>query len=111
MDGLAPLLPAPKRRRKHTPEFKLMVLRACEQSGNSVAGVARQYRINANLVHKWRRKQALQAIPDFVRVPSVVTPDPVPAATVLIRLPGGIEVEWPVDAIDGSVRWLKALMP
>ena len=37
MDQLAPSLPTPKTRRKYTPEFKAMILKACKEPGNSVA--------------------------------------------------------------------------
>jgi len=40
-------------RRKHSPEFKARVVRACAQPGASVAGVALAHGVNANLVRRW----------------------------------------------------------
>ena len=38
MDSLDPSLPVPKTRRKHSREFKAMVVKACNEPGNSTAG-------------------------------------------------------------------------
>ena len=45
----------PARRRRHDVELKRQVIAACEAPGVSVAQVAMNYGLNANLVHKWRR--------------------------------------------------------
>jgi len=46
---------APKRR-FYSPELKLQVVGACAQPGASIAGVALQHGINANIVHRWLRE-------------------------------------------------------
>ncbi len=43
------------KRRRHSPEFRAKVVVACAQPGASIAAVAQQYQLNANLVHKWRK--------------------------------------------------------
>ena len=43
---------APKRRFR-SPEFKPQVVGACAEPGASIAGVALQHGINANIVHRW----------------------------------------------------------
>ena len=110
MDQLAPADFNPKRRRRYSAEFKAQVVRACDEPGQSVAGVARQYDLNANLLHKWRKQ--LKASPKgFIQLPVPAMPDHKPAAsTVRIDLPGGIVVHWPSDDIALSVNWLKALI-
>lgn len=44
-------------RRRHPAELKDKVLAACEAPGASVAAVSRAHGLNANLVHKWRRRR------------------------------------------------------
>lgn len=43
-------------RRPHSAELKLRVLSECASPGASIARVAQAHGLNANLVHKWRRK-------------------------------------------------------
>ncbi len=48
---------APKRR-FYSPELKLHVVGACALPGASIAGVALQHGINANIVHRWLREHS-----------------------------------------------------
>ena len=52
---------APKRR-FYSPELKLQVVSACAQPGASIAGVAMQHGINANIVHRWLREHSRGAL-------------------------------------------------
>ena len=64
-------------RRRHSAELKNRVLAACAEPGASVARIAMAHGLNANLVHKWRRRAArghravkdVQPIAEFVSVP------------------------------------------
>ncbi|EXE41679.1 transposase, partial [Acinetobacter baumannii] len=47
----APTLKKP--RRTFTAEFKHQLIQQCQQPDTSVAKVAMQHQINANLLHKW----------------------------------------------------------
>ena len=49
--------PKPVTRRKHSAAFKRKLLRLCEQPGASVAAIALEHGVNANLVFKWRRNR------------------------------------------------------
>lgn len=105
------IIPAktPVKRRRHSPEFKARVLKACQEAGVSIASVALQHGINANLIHKWRREAKGDQKPvdkGFVPVPL-----PVPTGTaeeVVFELPG-IKVRWPLAQIDRAIPWLRAL--
>jgi transposase len=44
------------RRRRHGAELKAQVLSECAELGASVAKVALAHGLNANRVHKWRRR-------------------------------------------------------
>lgn len=50
----APTLKNP--RRTFTAEFKHQLIQQCQQPDTSVAKVAMQHQINANLLHKWIRQ-------------------------------------------------------
>ena len=63
----------PVKRRRFTPDFKYKIVAACKEPGASVARIAREHDLNANLVHKWIRQanaNTLTAIaPAFVALP------------------------------------------
>ena len=62
-------------RRRHSAELKAQVLSECAQPGASVASVAMSHGINANIVHKWRRRAGGAALPLASFVP-VALPAP-----------------------------------
>jgi transposase len=47
----------PMTRRTHSAAFKRKLLRLCEPPGASVAAIALEHGVNANLVFKWRRNR------------------------------------------------------
>jgi transposase-like protein len=117
MDDEAPTTtPVPvsvtKRRRRYPPAFKAQVLRECEQSGASIAGVALRHGLNPNLVHKWRKARSASAPSSFLQLPAprpVVEGSP---TTVRIEVPtpkGTLVVHWPLSELSQSVTWLRAL--
>lgn len=112
MDTFVPALPAPKRRRRHSPQFKAEVLKACAEPGNTIAGVAQRYGVNANLVHKWRRQLQSDSASGFVRLPDPVSADSgCGGDTVSIELPGNIIVHWPIARMAEAIAWLRAMRP
>ncbi|WP_228129196.1 transposase [Pusillimonas sp. T7-7] len=44
---------APRRRRRYEPQFKAELVAHCQQRGISVASVAQDHGINANLLRRW----------------------------------------------------------
>ncbi|WP_419183089.1 transposase [Pseudomonas aeruginosa] len=58
----------PGQRRSYPKSFKAQVVEECTQPGASVAGVALSHGLNANLVHKWIRRQQAQlpAVPQVL---------------------------------------------
>ena len=62
-----PVVRAPRRRREHSAEFKQELVARSLQPGVSVAAIAMEHGINANLLFVWRRRhlqaQAAQAAP------------------------------------------------
>jgi transposase len=87
------------KRRHHTLEFKQQLVAESSQTGASVAGVALAHGINANQLHKWRRK-LLQPNPIPLQgstlLPVTVAPTPMPTAVpAMENYPGAIDIELP----------------
>jgi transposase len=111
---------APATRRRHSAELKARILAACAEPGASVARVAMENGLNANLVFKWRRRAAArQSARNVVPVTEFVPVSmPAPAATVPvgdIRISirrGGttLDVEWPVSGAESCAQWLRELL-
>ncbi len=113
------LLPPPvkRHRRRHSRQFKQQVVTASFVPGASIAGVAREFEINANLVHNWR-KQLGQAAPentDFIRVAplSMGSDKGVTAVAETLRVEiasalGTVTLHWPMARLDHLAAWLKS---
>ncbi|MBT00860.1 MAG: IS66 family insertion sequence hypothetical protein [Oceanospirillaceae bacterium] len=111
-----------RRRRRHSPQFKASVVAACLRPNTSVAQIAREHGLNANMVQTWirnaRQEKALPVSPGFVALPVPAPAIPMPRQTqesqpILIELPstgGVITVQWPPEAADQCVRWLRTLL-
>jgi len=118
-DGVVPAI----ERRKHSREFKEMVVRAAMQPHVSIAAVALHYRLNANLLRRWvvaaRQRVGFEPAPDEA-------PSPPAAAFVPLQLQapavatdrGEIRIEvrrgaatitlyWPLSAADACAAWLQ----
>jgi len=54
-------------RRPHSAELKLRVLSECAVHGASIARIAQAHGLNANLVHKWRRKAGVVLVKEAPR--------------------------------------------
>ena len=74
----------PATRRRYSKQMKAQVMAACDAPGASVAKVAMEHGINANVVHRWRQLAREARVPasartsEFVAVslapPSVAAP-------------------------------------
>jgi len=99
-----PLVVGRKRdgRRCYDPEAKRELVEACLQPGVSVAGMALDHGINANLLRKWIgdcRGAAASvtaspsaSLPAFAPVVSVTMPEP-PGSALSVDLPKGVKLE------------------
>lgn len=132
----APTLKKP--RRTFTAEFKHQLIQQSQQPDTSVAKVAMQHQINANLLHKWIRQSrsmvpslTISSIPQTDFLPVILHPTPVKQeappppvpekkATAHIRIPlhdeqGSvrdqmIEIEWPVESTTELLLLLQGLI-
>ena len=115
-----------RRRRRHSDEFKARVVAACRKPGVSIAAVALDHRLNANLLRRWvvtaERAQeevpitppavpaasAMPANPAFVPV-TVRCPTAIAAPEIVIELRRGatvVKVSWPLAAAADCATWL-----
>lgn len=108
----------PARRRRHDAELKRQVVAACAVPGASVAQVAMNYGLNANLVHKWRRLaydgREAHNTPAFIPV-SVVSDPPAcePPQSIELELQRGsvhVRVRWPVSGATACAAWLREML-
>ena len=114
-----------RRRRMHRPEFKAMVVAACRKPGVSIAAVALDHRLNANLVRRWvvtaERDGAANA--NEVAAPARAMPAFVPVTMessamatsqdIVIELRRGatlIKLSWPLAAASECSAWLRDLL-
>lgn len=51
-----PRYAAPRTRRTYTAQFKVQLVTACLQPGASIAALAREHGMNANVLHRWLRE-------------------------------------------------------
>ncbi|MCS9871954.1 transposase, partial [Pseudomonas aeruginosa] len=113
--------PVPGQRRSYPKSFKAQIVEECTQPGASVAGVALSHGLNANLVHKWIRRQQAQlpAVPSsFIPiplVPSLPATSSAAAADMAIQIAiphraGKLSVQWPGNDPEGCARFLRELL-
>ena len=104
-------------RRFYSPEVKLQVVSACAQPGASIAGVALQHSINANIVHRWLREHSqgtlITQAQTFVPVTLSAATEPAavqPTADIRIevkRANATIVVRWPLAGGAACAQWLR----
>jgi len=113
----------PRRKRRHSEEFKDELVRACSEPGVSVAGIALANGVNANLLRKWmgargvtapslrRRvesKEPVARTPEFL--PVAITPAEPSQPEIRIEARRGnavVKIEWPVAAAAECAAWLR----
>jgi transposase len=104
-------------RRFYSPELKLQVVGACAQPGASIAGVAMQHGINANIVHRWLREHCQGTL---INRPQTFVPVTLSAATepAAAQCTGDIRIEvkrantsivvhWPLAGGAACAQWLR----
>ncbi len=121
MDSLS--LITPKRtRRRFSPEFKTNIVAQCRQPGVSVARIALDNDLNANLVRRWvSQAREVRATPGFmpISLPAIVAQPANRATTntgntIRIEIPragGAVVVEWPAEqAHQCAVLFTQAVL-
>ena len=100
--------------RAYAPEFKAKVLADCAKPGASVAKVALAHRLNANMIHTWRRQASAAGAAaqtcDFVPLRLDTAPAPPADSPIRIELQRAgttVKIAWPVAAAGDCAAWLR----
>jgi transposase len=116
-------------RRRHSAQFKALVLEQCAAPGASVAKVAMSHGVNANIVHGWRKlarerqgaalsppspttlpTKASASVPQFVPVALAQATLPPAPADIQIELRRGataMKITWPITAAAECATWMR----
>lgn len=105
--------------REHPAQLRALILAECAAPGASVAKVAREHGLNANLIHTWRRQQrqrqdsqsAAAATGEFIALPVAQPPAQASCGDIRIELRRGattVNVSWPGEAAGECAAWLGA---
>ena len=125
------VFPSRRSHRTYTPAFKAELVAACQQPGVSIASLAGQHGMNANVVHRWlkeyerngRHRLAANGTPnpDTVTVqvaefvPLQLSPpmSPLACQEIKIEVRKGAMVmtlSWPLSAASDFAQWTTAIL-
>ena len=116
-----------RRRRIHSDEFKADAVAACIHGGASMAAIALDRGVNANLLRRWVREteergDALPAnraaaparsAPTFVPLQLPTAAAPAASSAIHIEVRRGaavISVTWPTEAAAECAGWMRELL-
>lgn len=118
-----------RRRRTHSADFKAKVVAACRKPGVSIAAVALDNGLNANLLRRWvvteerapsaksidtARASALPAVEHGTFIPIELGHSPsTTAQAIMIELQRGatvVKIDWPLAAAGECAGWLRELL-
>lgn len=116
-------LPTRRRRRRYTEEFKARVVAACQVTGVSVAAVALEHRLNANLLRRWLdqadgrlrkrlsgRPAEAESTPSPAFVPVSIGAKDIGSTEIRVevrRANQSITVSWPISEAAQCAIWLR----
>jgi transposase len=116
-----------RRRRRHPSDFKARAVAACQVPGASLAGVALDWHLNANLLRRWVKEAIIKTA--LISDDGAATPEKAPTFVpvtitgpksgsaverpirVQVRKRGlRLTIEWPVSAAGACAGWLQELL-
>ncbi len=122
---------SPVVRRRHSAQLKALVVAQCAAPGASVAKVAMAHKLNANMVHGWRKlvdqggglvrppgrltlsAKAAPHAPQFMPVSmaqSTLVPAPADIQIELRRGATAVKISWPSAASADCAAWMRELL-
>jgi transposase len=116
-----------RRRRRHSALFKAEAVAACQVAGASVAGIALERQINANLLRRWIKEAVSKsALAPSTRGSSQEKPLAFLPVAITTSKPAGepqrpirvqvrkrslrVTIEWPTAASGSCAAWLRELL-
>lgn len=111
----------PRTHRTYTAQFKAELVAACGQPGVSIAALAGQHAMNANVLHRWLKEHRLSGRHQLaVHGPAAFIALQLPAPAqqpetreIKVELRRGalsMVVTWPVSAAAELARWTAAVL-
>ena len=121
----------PQTHRTYTRQFKAELVAASQQPGASIAAIALQHGMNANVLHRWLKEHALDGRHRLIRpdplgvaVPSSPVPAFIPlklpttrhepaACDIKVELRKGavsMILTWPASAVGDLAQWTAAIL-
>ena len=124
----------PQTHRTYTRQFKAELVAACQSPGASIAAIAGQHGMNANVLHRWLKEhqqsgrhqriacsstaQSLVTSPSVaafiaVKLPATATPEPRSKDLIKVELHKGavsMIITWPTDAVDDLAQWTRVIL-
>ena len=105
-------------RRSYSKSFKAQIIQECSQPGASIANIALNHSLNANLVHKWIRVQSQKSLalqPAFIplKLQSPAARSETAPATICVEIPhprGTVVVNWPTESAAACATFLRDLL-
>ena len=97
-------------KRRHSAAFKRKLLELIEQPGASVAAVALEHGVNANLVFKWRRAKLDRKRPGGVARQALLLPVSVEPAEVAVPLAPPVHPQSKAGSIEIEVNGVRVLL-
>ena len=122
---------APRTHRTYTAQFKAELVAACGQPGVSIAALAGQHAMNANVLHRWLKEHRLSGRHQLAAHSPAAAPETASplAAFIPLQLPApaqqpetreikvelrrgalSIVVTWPVSAAAELASWTTAVL-
>ena len=106
------------KRRSYSKSFKAQIIKEYSQPGASIAKIALNHSLNANLVHKWIRVQSQKSValqPAFIplKLQSPATKSEVAPATIRIEVPhprGTVVMNWSTESAAACATFLRDLL-
>jgi transposase-like protein len=119
-------LPATRKYRRHSEEFRKRIIESCLQPGVSVSAIAVANQLNTNMVRTWVKEyRELRGYPPLSRRPEREPDEPAPMMVpIQIREAGTdagirvsvrmadreIEVNWPIADARTCIQWLREVL-
>lgn len=126
--------PPRRTHRTYTAEFKAELVAACQSPGASIAAIAGQHGMNANVLHRWLKEHQQSGrhqriacsstaqsrvtsppVPAFIALKLSATATPEPPSTDVIKVElhkGAVSmiITWPTSAASELAQWSRAIL-
>ena len=105
-----------KTHRTYTPEFKAQLVAACQRPGSSIAALAGQHGMNANVLHRWLRERGGVMREDrstFIPVALPIATQQAGVQDFKVELRKGalaMTITWPISAAGEFAHWAASIL-